>query len=363
MRTLWNFNTGKSAIHIINNIPCIDEICRDARAQKDKALIVCDEHTQKIAENVDKGGKTRVCVLKAGESAKNWDSCAAILEAAQKAALSRDSLFIGVGGGVVSDLTAFCGSIYMRGVKVALVSTTLLGMADAAAGGKTGFDFMGIKNSVGTFYPAQNVYMPLETLQTLPLREWKSGMAEIIKTAVLDKSVYNSAVRARLLSASKGFSAVNSFENGALFDIIKRAVFFKAKIVLRDPCETKGLRVLLNLGHTFAHALETSAGLGTVTHGEAVAWGIVRACELGKKLHITEDQKADCICALIKEAAYESVAPHPCMNDTDFFMKALYSDKKKSAGKLKFVIPNKNGAVLAEVDDITLIRNLINGNI
>ncbi|MDR2785434.1 MAG: 3-dehydroquinate synthase, partial [Treponema sp.] len=129
-------------------------------------LLVCDNNTAFLAGRI--AGGVPVCVLPHGESEKNWGSVEKILGAARAAGLGRDSLFVGIGGGVISDLTAFAASIYMRGARLCLISTTLLGMVDAALGGKTGFDLFGIKNLAGTFYPARLVYLPVESLATLP---------------------------------------------------------------------------------------------------------------------------------------------------------------------------------------------------
>jgi 3-dehydroquinate synthase len=218
-----------------------------------------------------------LCTLPPGETEKGWASVERILTAARDAGLGRDGLFVGIGGGVISDLSAFAASVYMRGAPLCLISTTLLGMVDAAVGGKTGFDLLGIKNLAGTFYPAAHIYMPLASLDTLPDHEWKSGMAELIKTAVLDTG--------EILGLLK--SMAGDRRRDSLFDLVCRSVSVKGRIVEADPRETGTDRVLLNLGHTFAHALESSAGLGRLSHGEAVAWGMVRSCELGLALGIT----------------------------------------------------------------------------
>jgi 3-dehydroquinate synthase len=257
------------------------------------ALLVCDGNTAFFAGKISGGAP--VCVLPPGESEKNWLSIEKILLAAHRAGLGRDSLFIGVGGGVISDLTAFAASVYMRGARLCLVSTSLLGMADAALGGKTGFDLFGIKNMAGTFYPAQAVYLAMESLATLPKAEWKSGMAELIKTAVLDddNAMFEKAASLRG-SFTAGLEGPGQTADGlllscgeALAPLIARSMEIKGRIVEADPKETGTRRALLNLGHSFGHALEAAAGLGKITHGEAVAWGMVRAAGLGRLCGIT----------------------------------------------------------------------------
>jgi 3-dehydroquinate synthase len=318
-------------------------------------ILVCDAHTEYIAR-ICAGNRTLLCcTLPPGEEEKGWASVERILIAAKEAGLGRDGIFVGIGGGVVSDLCAFAASIYMRGALLCLVSTTLLGMADAAVGGKTGFDLLGIKNLAGTFYPAAHVYMPLKSLETLPEREWKSGMAELIKTALLDTGEIPEGLK----------SPAGNREGEALFNLICRSVSVKGRIVEADPRETGTERALLNLGHTFAHALESDAGLGRLSHGEAVAWGMVRSCELGLALGITPPARAREIVELIRAYGYETTAPHPLMKDRRSFMEALGADKKKKAGKSMFVVPAGERAELVSSDLVPppLLEKIIMGEL
>jgi len=236
----------------------------------------------------------------------------------------------------------------MRGIRAALVSTTLLGMVDASVGGKTGFDLFGIKNLAGTFYPAEKVIMPLASLESLPEYEWKSGMAELIKTAVLADDDFLQMVK----------TLKNSREN--LAAAVSAAVEFKGRIVEKDPRETGSARALLNLGHTFGHALESSMGLGKISHGEAVAWGMARACELGRKLGITPAERAAAIMEVLNLFGYQTKTPYPGM-DKDRFMSAIVSDKKKKSGKMTFILPAKQGAQIVMLEDNKDIEIIING--
>jgi len=206
-------------------------------------------------------------------------------------------------------------------------------MVDASVGGKTGFDLFGIKNLAGTFYPAGHVYIPLESLASLPPAEWKSGMAELIKTAVLDGDEFLALI---------GELDVG-FINMAIASCVERAVRFKGRIVEEDPFETGSRRVLLNLGHTFGHALEAAVGLGRISHGEAVAWGIARSCELGLALGICPPDRAERIMSLLRAFNYETTAPHP-LAAGNALIQALGSDKKKRRGKLVFIVPDEKSA-------------------
>lgn len=344
-------------------------------------LLVCDENTEPIARAIaggaNNGGNAPILALKAGEGAKNWRSVETVLNAAKEAGLGRDGVFIGVGGGVVTDIAAFAASVYMRGAGLALVSTSLLGMADAAVGGKTGFDLFGVKNLVGTFYPSPLVFMPLNVLSSLPLSEWKSGMAEIIKTAVIageDAPISGAPTDADFLSRLEGLQSVFSAPDfpvnvtrdlrlmALLAECLTASVTIKGRIVEADPEECGGERALLNLGHTFAHALETACGLGTLTHGEAVAWGLVRACDLGIALGITPLARAERIARLLDGFGYETRAPYP-LADQELFAAALMSDKKKKNGAISFIVPDETGcrSVPLDAHDLSLIQNITAG--
>jgi 3-dehydroquinate synthase len=359
----FNFGTFPSRVLIREELPSLEEIAGDGLSKGGKPLLVCDANTEAFARTIAGNGAVPLCVLPPGENAKTWTSAESVLRAAKEGGLGRDGVFIGVGGGVVSDLTAFCASIYMRGVSLRLVSTTLLGMVDAGVGGKTGFDLLGIKNLAGTFYPASLVWMPVSCLDTLPEREWKSGMAELLKTAILEGGGFWDL--AKTLKDSRE----------ALASCIALSVAFKGRIVEADPRETAAsasgnIRAILNLGHTFGHALEAAAGLGLLTHGEAVAWGIVRSCELGSVLGITPRERALEIQKTIGAFGYEITTPHPLCGDTGAFMKALEGDKKKKSGKPQFIVPAGQGAEFVETGTFRdsknssgeeLVMRIING--
>ncbi|MDR2596569.1 MAG: 3-dehydroquinate synthase [Treponema sp.] len=349
----FNFGVFKTSAHIMPNLPGMEEIAGDFGGNFFKPLLICDTNTEYLAAKIRGNANIPVCTLEAGESHKDWQAVETILRSARDAGLGRDGTFIGVGGGVISDLSAFAASIYMRGCSIALVSTTLLGMVDASLGGKTGFDLFGVKNIVGTFFPARHVYMPLEGLASLPLPEWKSGMAELIKTAILDSDDFIGELAALAAafphgSFSDGFPpdfASRTLAAGAeLSRCVSRAVRFKGAIVEEDPLETGNRRVLLNLGHTFGHALESTAGLGTISHGEAVAWGIARSCDLALILGVCPPQRTERIRALLAAYGYETAVPHPRMGSSAAFIQALSSDKKKRSGNLSFIVPGEKSA-------------------
>ncbi|MDR2518527.1 MAG: 3-dehydroquinate synthase [Spirochaetaceae bacterium] len=319
-------------------------------------LLVCDTHTEPLARAIAGNRETPCCKLQAGETAKTWQSVETILKAAKDAGLSRDGVFIGVGGGVINDLTGFAASVYMRGAELCLVPSTLLAMVDAAVGGKTGFDLFGAKNFAGSFYPAARVYMPATSLRSLPAREWKSGAAELIKTAVLDTTGRLMEIMAEGDALKPLVSGGALPDTGILHEIIAQSVLVKGRIVEADPKETGSLRALLNLGHTFGHALEACAGLGALSHGEAVAWGMVRACELGLSLGRTPPARSGRIIGLIRSLGYETAAPHPLAQDIEAFLRVMAGDKKKKAGSLRLVVPDEAGAALVSAETPLLAR-------
>jgi 3-dehydroquinate synthase len=359
----FTFNEYNTYVEISREFPSIPLIAQksglEVQSGSFKPLIIADENTAYIAAKIS-GGVDYPCVfLKSGEDNKTWQSVETILSAASKAALGRDGVFIAVGGGVIGDLSGFAASIYMRGCRFVLVSTTLLGMVDASVGGKTGFDLFGIKNLAGSFYPAQSVYIPLDALATLPQAEIKSGMAELIKTAVLCGGDFLE----QLTPLAENFNNFNKFlEDGALHKCIERAVLYKGGIVSEDFRES-GKRMLLNLGHTFGHALESAAGLGNITHGEAVAWGMVRACELGMALGVTPRERAIKIIELIKSFGYECSCPHPAARNKDAVFNAMNSDKKKKSGRLTFIVPDDESARIAvlKTEEMQILGDILSG--
>jgi len=355
----FNFGAFNTSAHIASKLPSIGEIAGDFGGNYFKPLLVCDGNTEYLAAKIrgdNSNAEVPICTLEPGESHKNWQTVEAILRSAHDAGLGRDGTFIGVGGGVVGDLCAFAASIYMRGCSLALVSTTLLGMVDASLGGKTGFDLFNKKNLAGTYYPARHVYMPMESLTTLPPPEWRSGMAELIKTAILDGNNFLDELT----------NPSNTQDTARLANFISRAARYKGGIVAEDPQEMGNKRVLLNLGHTFGHALESTAGLGTISHGEAVAWGIARSCDLGLALGITPHARAEKIKSILTAYNYERGAPHPLMKNADAFIQALGSDKKKRGGNLTFIVPDEHSARPVAVDSTShmdTVRRIITGEL
>lgn len=314
---------------------------REEVLPSDADLLIFDGNTAPLFPNRD---PERSLVLPPGETAKTWTSVERILNRALALSLGRDGLIAGIGGGVVTDVTAFAASIYMRGCRLVLVPTTLLSMVDAAAGGKTGFDFGGVKNLVGTFYPAEDVRICPELLGSLPETEYKSGMAEVIKHALLAPEGLLDIIRDER-------EAVMAKNPDVLDRLIPLALKVKTNIVSEDLRE-KGVRAFLNLGHTFGHALEIATNFSRWSHGEAVAWGMLKALDLGERLGVTEKAWASECRRLIADYGFDIVTPQVSPGE---IKAAMADDKKKRAGRLRFVIMKGPGEpVLQEVPEADL---------
>ena len=325
---------------------CAVSLCRRDELYSDRAPVAFSVGDTNTARYLPDAGAR--FVLPSGEAAKSWQELERLLAAMLDAGLTRDSVVYGVGGGVVCDISALASSLYMRGCALVLVPTTLLAMVDAAVGGKTGVNFGGYKNMVGTFYPAQAVRLCPELLHTLPEREYRSGLAEVIKTALLgDGSLLDDLEQRR--------EAVLSRDDGLLADVVWRCVQVKAGLVEVDLTE-QGVRAHLNLGHTFAHALESVEGLGLWSHGEAVAWGLARAMELGVAAGITEAGYAARVRAILDAYGYRL---DPIPEAASAIRAAMDRDKKRRAGEVRFVLQEQLGrTVVTAVADRLVERTL-----
>ena len=285
--------------------------------------------------------------LPPGEKAKVWNSVSTILARCAEASLGRDSTIAGVGGGVICDVTAFAASVYMRGCGLVLAPTTLLAMVDASLGGKTGIDFLGFKNLVGTFYPASRILVCPAVLAGLTDREYLSGLAEVIKSAIIGD--------ARLFALlEERHGEVLAREPALVGEVIRRSLAVKGRIVEEDPRE-QGRRAFLNLGHTFGHALESATGFSGWTHGEAVAWGMGRALAAGVRLGITDRAFADRARALLERYGYRLQAGVG-LGDLSV---AFARDKKRQGGRTRLVLASGlEEIVVREVSDEDLAAAL-----
>jgi 3-dehydroquinate synthase len=291
-------------------------------------------------------------VLESGESSKNFTSLERIISAALEEGLARDGRIIGFGGGVVCDMAAFAASIYMRGCHLTLVPTTLLAMVDASLGGKTAIDYRGVKNIVGSFYPASEILLCIDTLRTLNEKEYLNGLAEVIKHALLsqDEDLY------RFLLVKK--NEILSRDVKTLEEMLMLSLTVKKWYIEQDPTETKGLRQMLNLGHTFGHALESSSHFSLFGHGACVAWGTCRALEAGVALGVTDKSYGVGATKLFKSYGY-AIDHRIGRGDWIEFRDHLLKDKKKVDGKVQFVLLESQGKAVLRPLELQMVQQLV----
>ncbi|OLC83486.1 MAG: 3-dehydroquinate synthase [Acidobacteria bacterium 13_1_40CM_4_57_6] len=266
------------------------------------------------------------------ESAKNLRSVEHLTRSLCRAGADRKSLIVAVGGGVVGDVAGFAAAAYLRGVKLVHIPTTVVAQVDSSIGGKTGVNLPEGKNLVGAFYPPQLVLTDPELLRTLSDREFRGGLAEVIKHAII-------ADAEMFAMLEKDMEKILRRDRQALGLLIPRNVQIKARVVSRDERES-GLREILNYGHTFAHALESATNYRRYQHGEAVAWGMIAAAFLGHELGLTRADDVSRIVALIRRLG--PLPPWPRVPSA-VLLNAMRSDKKSRAGILRFVLSQRIG--------------------
>jgi 3-dehydroquinate synthase len=282
-------------------------------------------------------------VLPAGEatkSARRWTECLVWL--AQRGA-DRQSLILAVGGGVIGDLAGFVAATYMRGVRYVNVATSLVAQIDSAIGGKTAIDLPEGKNLAGAFHQPTAVFCDPSHLETLPEREYVSGMAEAIKYgAILDESF--------LLWQERNFDALSSRDPAALERLISQCCAMKAKVVEDDPFETKGERVKLNFGHTVGHALEQALEYRGMLHGEAISVGMIIEADIGEKMGMTAPGTRERLHRAL--ARWGLPAKPPSHGLAERMVSAMTKDKKAEGGKIAMSLTKELGecGLVREVD-------------
>ncbi len=313
------------------------------RAAGRKVAVVTDTAVARVQEAALEAmfGDAPRFVAESGEGAKSARVIAELWEflAAQK--LDRGGVVVACGGGVVGDLAGFAAASYLRGVAFYQVPTTLLAMVDSSVGGKTGINLGAGKNLVGAFHQPQAVYVATDLLGTLPPREFAAGMAEVIKYGLLgDGELYDDLAASPLAAGSERITAV-----------VRRCCAAKARVVEADEFETakSGGRALLNLGHTFAHAIEKVAGYGAYLHGEAVAVGLAAAARLSRELGLVGEEVVASVEATVAAHALPVRLREPIAIDA--LVAAMAQDKKVRAGRLRFVVLEAIGRA-ATRDDV-----------
>ncbi len=288
-------------------------------------------------------------VLPAGESTKSLAHFGQILSWAASQGLHRGSVVGALGGGVIGDLAGYAAASYMRGIRYVQIPTTLLAMVDSSVGGKVAVDLPEGKNLAGAFHPPIEVRLDLTTLRTLPEREFAAGMAEVIKTfAISDRDELG------ILFAE----AERPPGSPDLPRMVRTCIEFKRRIVEADEDETKGLRAILNFGHTIGHAIEAVTGYERFLHGEAVAIGMVAEARLGERLGLSSEHEASALRSILKNHALPIELPADL--EADNLLAAMRRDKKARDGKLAFALLEKFGSArLVENVEESVVREVL----
>jgi 3-dehydroquinate synthase len=281
------------------------------------------------------GYRCNLLQVPAGEASKSVEQAVKLWNELLACKTDRKSIVIAVGGGVVGDLAGFVAATFGRGLAFFQVPTTLLAQVDSSVGGKVGINLPAAKNMVGAFWQPAGVLIDLATLETLPQREYLSGLAEVVKYGVILDAPFFEYLEQNVPQLLARDAAV-------LERVVARCCELKAQVVEQDEREETGLRAVLNYGHTFGHAIETVSGYGTFLHGEAVAIGMIQASCLADKLGRIEPAMTD---RQRKLLAALQLPTHASNLEPAALLAAMQHDKKVEHGKLRFVLPSRMGRV------------------
>jgi 3-dehydroquinate synthase len=309
----------------------------------DRCTIITDANVGKIFARpvyeslVRSGFEPSLITVPAGETSKSLRTVQNCFDQLASHRLERKSFIIALGGGVVGDLAGFVAATYLRGIPFVQVPTTLLSQVDSSVGGKTGVNLRAGKNLVGAFYQPRLVLCDLDTLQTLPEREFRAGLAEVIKYGI----IYDAKLFAQL---ERDLPKILKRDPKTLAPVIARCCEIKAEVVAQDETES-GLRAILNFGHTIGHAIENSSGYGKFLHGEAISIGQVAAAKLSQKILGLPQRDVERIGNLFQGVGLPTQIELNSDQRKKLFA-AMKLDKKVSGGEIKFVLAEKIGKVV-----------------
>ncbi|MEZ6119048.1 MAG: 3-dehydroquinate synthase [Pirellulaceae bacterium] len=334
----------------------IDTLVRSLRTVS-HVVIITDTNCQALAQEIESylcsaSIRTNILTVPAGEPSKSAVTAADLWEQTIATYADRKSVIMAVGGGVVGDLAGFIAATFTRGIDFIQVPTTLLAQVDSSVGGKVGINLSSAKNMVGAFWQPRLVVIDTNVLSSLPDRDFRSGLAEVIKYGVILDEDFFSYLEANA-------DAILQRDPSALTHIVARSCRLKADVVQQDERETTGLRAVLNYGHTFAHAFETLCGYGQVLHGEAVSIGMLCASRLAELLgridHATTQRQFD----LIRKFGLPTEVPDISIEDA---IAVMQKDKKVEHGRLRFVLPTRLGHVelVGDVDPQLVRQAMLN---
>ncbi|WP_414755011.1 3-dehydroquinate synthase [Anabaena sp. CCY 9910] len=352
MTSVINVNLPTQSYEIAIAPASLDQIGQSLAGLKlgKKVLLVSNptifKHFGKVAvDSLEAAGfQVASYCLPAGERYKTLNSIQKLYDIALENRLERSSTMVALGGGVIGDMTGFAAATWLRGINVVQVPTTLLAMVDSAIGGKTGVNHPHGKNLIGAFHQPRFVLIDPQVLKTLPVREFRAGMAEVIKYGVIwDAELF------KQLEQSKRLDQLRYIKPELMDAILTRSCQAKADVVGKDEKEG-GLRAILNYGHTVGHAVESLTNYRLLKHGEAVGIGMVAAGQIAVNLGLWQQADADRQNALIEKAGLPTKLPDGL--DIEGIIEALQLDKKVKDGKVRFVLPTQIGVVTV-TDEVT----------
>jgi 3-dehydroquinate synthase len=326
-----------------------------ARHAVEHAVVITDTNVEQpyadpVARRLAEHVEVDLLTVDAGEPSKSIDTAEPLWDALLEAGADRRTTVIAVGGGVVGDLAGFIAATYARGLAFIQIPTTLLAQVDSSVGGKVGINLAGAKNMVGAFWQPRLVLIDTDVLKTLPDREYRAGLAEVVKYGVILDAEFFAFLEANA-------EAINQRQDDVLRRVVARCCQLKADVVRADEREQSGQRATLNYGHTFAHALETLSGYGEWLHGEAVSIGMLCASRLAEALGMidaaTTQRQHDLLAAFQLPVAMPDV-------DAEQFLSTMQRDKKVERGRIRFVLPTQLGHVqLVSDPDPRLVKRAL----
>ena len=350
-----NVNLGERSypIYITHDFSGLGKACDNA-GLTGKFLVITDSNVEKhygracMEELSGIGTEVSSHTVRAGEKSKTLDTVVEIYKKLFSLRPDRNSTIVALGGGVVGDIAGFAAATYLRGINYVQVPTSLMAQADSSIGGKTGVDFNGGKNLIGAFYQPRLVYINVNTLRTLPARELRSGMAEVIKHGLIADAGFYEYIDCNM-------DEIYLFNEDVLINIARTNCSIKGGIVEKDERES-GLRAILNFGHTIGHAVESASDF-SMPHGECISIGIAGACRLAVHLGMIGADEAAKVGSTLIKAGLPVRLKGICIQK---IYENMMLDKKISGGKLKFVLPRRIGeAICHTINDKTLIEKVL----
>lgn len=353
---------GYDVIIGTDNLPELGKLIQDEKWGRDIFIITDPLVNDLYGDAIRKGLKSKSQTLEVprGERYKNLKIASKLYDELVRLGAHRDSLILALGGGVIGDLAGFVAATYMRGINYVQIPTTLLAQVDAAIGGKTGINHPKCKNLIGCFYQPKVVFIDVKTLSTLPARELRTGLAEVVKYGVIEDADFF-----KFLEANSHHLNTAAFEHedtgrAALKlwqTIVTESVKIKARIVEKDEREA-GLRMILNFGHTVGHAIESLTRYRAYNHGEAVSIGMAAAAMIASRLRILDPDSVKRLKDLLEKLGLPTeIEGLPAKK----IVGALAIDKKVRAGRINFVLPEKLGRVVIKDNvPLTVVRQVLN---